>query len=115
MDDCREAVGDDERSAVLYEGIGRARDEPLALGVEMTGRFIEYQYLRISQDRSGYADPLALAAGKLDAAFADDRIVSLFKLRYEYVRQSGAGGPFYLVSSHSFAAVGYILSDSARE
>src|SRR6185295_5822706 len=73
--DGREAVGDDERSAAAAEGAEAVLDLGFALAVEARRRLVEDQDGRVGQDRAGDGDALALAAGELDAALADDAFV----------------------------------------
>ena len=54
----------------------RRLDELLAFGVEVARRLVEDEDLRRRQDRPGDGQPLLLAAGELDAALADERLVS---------------------------------------
>ncbi len=45
--------------------------------VERAGRLVEDQHRRLLVDRAGDAEPLALAPGQADAAFADMRFVAV--------------------------------------
>ena len=54
----------------------RRLDQLLALGVEVAGGLVEDEDLRRCEDRAGDRQPLALAAGQLDAALADERVVA---------------------------------------
>ena len=67
-------------------------DELLALGVEIARRFVEDQDLRRGENRAGDREPLLLAAGELDAALADERVVLIRQLDDELVRVGAAGG-----------------------
>src|SRR2546426_6315073 len=70
---CGEPVGDDQRAAALEQPLERFFDQPLALGVEARGRFVEDQHGGGLEERARDRHPLALASGELDAALADER------------------------------------------
>jgi hypothetical protein len=71
--DGAQSMGDDEAGAAGHEVLQAPLDEPLALGVEIAGRFIENEDARVGEDRAGDGDALALTAAELDAALADER------------------------------------------
>jgi hypothetical protein len=70
-----EAVGDDDGGAVFHELIQGILDEAFALGIEAAGGFIQDQDGGIGEDGAGDGDALALAAGKLGAALADEGVI----------------------------------------
>ena len=51
-------------------------DRRLDLAVQRRGRLVQHQDRRVLQDHPGDGDPLALAAGQLDPALADMRVVA---------------------------------------
>ncbi len=65
---------------------------PLGLGVERGGGLVEDEDGRVAQDRPRDRDPLALAAREAVAALADDRVVTLGKIRDQLVDLRGACG-----------------------
>ena len=72
MADGEKAVGDDETGAAFHETFQCFIGGPLALGVEGGGGFVEQEDAGIGQNGAGDGDALALAAGQLGAARADD-------------------------------------------
>ena len=54
----------------------RLLDRRLDLRIERRGGLVEDQDRRVLQDHPGDGDPLALAAGELDAALADVGVVA---------------------------------------
>ena len=85
-----EAVRDDERRAALHQRLERLLHGGLALRVERVRRLVEKQDRRALQDRAGDREPLALAAGKRDAALADQRLVAVGQGGEERVGMRGA-------------------------
>ena len=73
----RQAVGDDDGRAAAHQRVHGVLDQGLRLAVETRGRLIEDQDRRIGQEGARDRDPLALAAGELHAALADQRGVAL--------------------------------------
>jgi len=78
-----EAVGDDERGAVAGDVFQRLLDFAFGVGVEGGGRLVEQKDGRVFQDRAGDGDALFLAAGELEAAFADGRLIAIGQFRDE--------------------------------
>ena len=77
MADGGETVGDDQAGAAVHEPFERFVDEALALGIEGGGGLVEQENARIGEDGAGDGDALALAAGELGAARADEGFVTL--------------------------------------
>ena len=75
-DDARQAMGENERRAVLHEAEQSLLDDRLVLGIDGRERLVEHEDGRIAQHGAGDGDPLALAAGEPDAALADHRLVA---------------------------------------
>ena len=74
-----EAMGDHQRGPAAHQFLQRGLHQRLALGVQRGCRLIQQQKRRVAQDGPCDRDPLALAAGKRDAALAE--------LGFESVRQ----------------------------
>ena len=83
--DHQNLVGGEDRGQPVRDGERRppdrkARqgvlDQPLGAGVEGAGGLVEDQDARVLEDGAGDGDALLLAARKLIAALADDRIVA---------------------------------------
>ena len=53
--------------------------------IQRRSRFVEYQDRRVLEDRARDGDPLPLTAGKLYAALANQRLVTLFRLQDEFM------------------------------
>ena len=60
-----------------HEFVQRRLDEPLGLGVERAGGLVEDQDRGVAEDGAGDGESLALAAGEVRAAFADDGVVAV--------------------------------------
>src|SRR6185503_7138617 len=71
------AVGDDEDRKFAAQSLDRFHDRPLCFRIECAGRLIEDDDVRALVERAGDSDALALAAGKADAAFADQSLILL--------------------------------------
>ena len=69
----------------------------LALVVERARRLVEDQDARLSRQRAGDGDPLALPAREAAAALSDDRVVALGQLEDEVVRARELGRRDHLV------------------
>ena len=82
----REAMGDDEDRAPLRNAPHVVLDDPLALVIERARRLVEDQDARIGDEGARDGDALALAAGEIAAALADDRVVAFRQLQDEVVR-----------------------------
>ena len=83
----RQAVGDDERRAVLHRRLQRGLHHALAFRVERARGLVEQQQRRVLQDRAGDADALALAARQAHAALAEEGPVALGQRADEVVRR----------------------------
>src|ERR1700722_1701661 len=64
----------------------------LGLGVERSGCFIEQDDRYVFDQSAGDRDALALAAGKLQAVFADRCVVAGWKVHDEIMRVRSLGG-----------------------
>ena len=83
--DRRQPVRDHERRPPMAQGAQPILDLGFALGIETGGRFVEHENPRVGENRPRDGDALALAAGQLHAALADDGVVFLVELRDEFV------------------------------
>ena len=90
-------------------------DQRLALAVEARGRLVEDQDRRVGEDRARDRDALALAAGELDAALADHRVVALLELRDELVAVRDAADALDLRARRVRPREGDVLGDRAVE
>src|SRR5579862_2193372 len=77
--DRREPVCDHKGGAALHELVQSRLDHGLRLGIERTGRLVEDQDPRLSQECPRDRKPLALASRELHAALAHDRVIALRK------------------------------------
>src|SRR5260370_14099735 len=91
-------MGDHKGRTLSEQRRHRCLNELLAFGVQVARGLVEDQDLRRGEARSALRDgqSLALAAGELDAALADERLVLLRKLDDEFVRVGAPGGVLYL-------------------
>src|SRR5262245_19762455 len=113
--DGREAVRDHEGRAAAAQ-LGESRlDQALALAVEARGRLVEYQEARMGEQGARDGDALALAAGELDAALADDGVVALLEALHELLAVSGAADGLDLGARRVRAREGDVLGDRAVE
>ena len=64
-------VGDGDHRLALHQPVERLLDGGLDLRIERAGRLVENEDRRVLEQDAGNGDPLALAAGELDPAFAD--------------------------------------------
>ena len=69
----RQPVRDRDDGAAAHQAAERFADRLFGFAVERGGRLVEQQERRVLEKGAGDGDALALAAGKLDAAFADER------------------------------------------
>jgi len=76
---------DDQARPSLHDHVECGLDRGFVVGVERTGRFVEDQDARVLEEHSSDRETLALAAGELVAAFADDGLVAVRQRRDEVV------------------------------
>ena len=73
--------------------VERLLDRRLGAAVERAGRLVEDQDRRVLEQGAGDGDALLLAAGELEAALADHRLVAVGQLHDEGVdRRAPRGG-----------------------
>ena len=73
--DRREPLRRDEHGAAGDGGTEVLDQQPLGLGVDGRHRIVEDEHARAGEQRPRERDALALAAGEVDAALADQRVV----------------------------------------
>src|SRR5271166_26134 len=82
----RKSVGNDNGGSALAERPQSVLDRLLGFRIERRGRLIEQDNRRVLEEGAGDRDALALTAGKLHAALAAGRVVSVFETHDEVVR-----------------------------
>ncbi len=90
-------------------------DHGFGLGVERTGGLVEDEDARVGEDGAGDGEALALAAGELDAALADDGVVPLGEALGELVDAGDAAGFHELLFGRVGAGEEDVLADGAVE
>jgi hypothetical protein len=110
-----EAVGDDEGGASLHEEVEAGLDEGFGFGVEGAGGFVEDEDARVGEDGARDRDALALAAGELDAAFADDGVVAFGEALGKLVDAGDFAGGHELLFSGGGTGELDVLADGAVE
>ena len=113
--DGREAVGNDEGRAPLHQLTEPGLDHGFGLGVERTGGLIENENARLGQQSAGDREPLALAAGELDAALADDGVVGIREALGKLVHAGRAAGEEKLLFGGVGARKEDVFADRAVE
>src|SRR5256885_4538081 len=113
--DRREPVGDDECGAAAHQEAQTFLDERFGFGIEAGSRFIKNQNSRIGENRACNGDALLLSPGKFYAAFADNRIVFLFKGLSEFVDTRNAAGFHDFIFSSFGASEDDIFANGAVE
>ena len=78
--DGAQTVRDDDRRAVFHKLVERLLNVSLTHAVQRARRFVQDQNRRVFEHGAGDRHALAFTAGKLDAAFADERLIALGKL-----------------------------------
>ena len=113
--DGREAVGYDECGASLHEEVEAVLDHGLGLGVEGAGGLVEDEDAGVGQDGAGDGKALALAAGELDAALANDGFVLLGETLGKLINAGDATGLHQLLFRGIGAAEEDVFTNSAVE
>ena len=75
--DRSEAVGDYEAGSTRRKFPQNLTDLSLAIGIDVAGSLVEDQYLWVAEDSPGDVEPLSLPAGKILAAFSQDRVIAV--------------------------------------
>src|SRR6185436_2563780 len=110
-----ESMRDDDRRPVLHQLFQRLLHIALALRVERAGCFVEQQDRRVSQQRAGDGDALALAAGQSRAALAQERVIAFGQLTNERVSAGGARRGFDLGVACARPSVANVLARARAE
>src|SRR5579872_1138205 len=111
----RQAVSHHQISAAEHQGYERFFDEPLGRRVERTRRLVEDQDAGILEQHACDGDALALAAGQLVAALADDRLQAVRQAYDQVMDVRGLAGGDQLVIGRIGTAVAQILCDARVE
>ncbi len=113
--DSGKTVRDHERGPAAHEVRQALLDHGLRFRIEARCGFIENQNARIGENRPRDGKPLPLAAGKLHAAFPDDRVVALLELFGELIDARDAAGFEHLALGGAGTREHHILADGAIE
>src|SRR3954469_10882618 len=97
---------DDEGRAALHQPLDRLHDQRLGLDVERRGRLVKDQDRRVAQQGTGNRDPLFLPLGQGDAAFAEQRLVSVGHTRDRVVDSRQTGRALDRLAAGAGTAVG---------
>src|SRR5438132_5256200 len=89
---CREAVGNDESGAAPTQRLQSSLDEDFALTVQARRSLVKNQDLRLGQNCASNRHALALSAGQLYTAFADNRVITIGKSIDELLAMGDATG-----------------------
>ena len=110
-----QAVGDDERRAALHGLLHRGENFVLGVRIDRGGRIVEQQNRRIEQHGPGDRQPLPLPAGKIEAPFAEHRVVAVRQRGDEVVGGGDFGGLFDLGQRRLGMAEGDVGGDRVAE
>ena len=110
-----ETMGDDEGGAALHEEVEAVLDEGFGFGVEGAGGFVENEDAGVGEYGAGDGEALALAAGELDAALADDGVVALGETLGELVDAGDGAGFHELFFGGGGAGELYVFADGSVE
>ena len=108
-------MGDEEGGSVLHQSLHRVRDRSLGRQVHRAGGLVEDEHGRVSQERPGQRDALALATRQPHSALAHDGLVSIGERLDEVVRVRGPRRGHELLRSCLRACVEDVLRDRGRE
>ena len=104
-----------QRGAPIHQGFQGILHQPLALGVEGAGGFVQDQNGRVLQDRAGNGQSLTLTAAQTASPFADHEIVAALLGQDELVGIRGAGRRLDLGVSGPGAAEAQVVADGLVE
>ena len=110
-----EAVGNDERGAVLHQLFQRGLHQAFAFRVERRGGFVEQQDGAVGEERTGDGDALALTAGQAHAALPQVGVVALRQLAHEFIRVSGVAGSAHVFRAGLGACIAHVLQHAGGE
>lgn len=106
-------VGDDEACAPLHQPLQRFLDHRLALAVEVAGRFIEDEYARISEQRTGDGDALLLPTREPHTTLADESFIPALELADEPIGVGRPRSADQLLIGCATARIANVLADCA--
>ena len=95
--DRREPLGRDEHGSPGDRRAEVLDEQALRLGVDGGHRIVEHEDARAGEERPRERDALALAAGEVDAAFADQRVVAVGQVVDEGRDSGGVAGGEHVV------------------
>ena len=88
LQDGGETVRDDDTGPPLHQDVDSLLDGIFRNGIQGGGGLVQYEDLGIFQDHAGDTQALFLSPGELEAAVADDRVISV-RLRHDKVMDTG--------------------------
>src|SRR5262245_65282813 len=106
---------DDQRRRAIVERPQGQLNDRLELLIRRAGGLVENQDTGAPEDRSRDRQALTLAAGQLDAAIADRRVVGVRQAIDELVGAGELGGRHDLAIGGGADAIRDVLADAARE
>src|SRR5579863_5206250 len=109
------AVRDDEGGASLHEIGETVLDHFLGFGIEARRCLVENEDAGLGENGAGDGDALALAAGELDAALADDRVIFVGEGFGEFVDPGDAAGAQNFFFGGIGARESYVLANGSIE
>ena len=113
--DGREPLRRDEHGAALERRPQPLDEAPLGERVDGRERIVEHDDARTGDERARERDALALAAGEIDAALADERVVAVRQLVGERVDAGRLARGEHLVPVGVVAARSEVLAQRHRE
>ena len=106
---------DDERGAAFHQVGETFLDGGLGFRIQAAGSLVQDQDARIGKNGTGDGDALALSAGELDAAFADDGVVLLLELFGKLIDAGDAAGGEDLLFGGGGTREADVFADGAVE
>src|SRR4051812_28940061 len=104
-------MGDDKCRSARAQRPKPILDERLAFAVKARSGFVEDEKARIREDRPRNRDPLPLAAREAHAAFADDRVITLFERFDELIAMRDPADGFDVLAAGVRPRVRDVLRD----
>ena len=104
-------------STVRPASAGRRRVDEVSLGLRVDGRerVVEHEHAGACDQRAGERDALPLAAGEVDAALADQRVVAVGQVGDEVGHAGGLAGREHLVPRCVGPRGGEVVAQRHRE
>src|SRR5579863_7611863 len=110
-----QTVRNDESGASLHEIRQSLLDQSFRLGIQAGGSLVKNQDARLSENRPGNRNALALSSGEFDATFTDDGLVFVGKTLGKLVYPGNAAGPHDLLVTGIRTGKGDVLANGAVE